>query len=533
MKRPKFLVIMTDQHRADHLGCYGNPHVRTPNIDGIARNGIRFEHFYVACPICMPNRIVFMTGRIPSVNGSRHNGIPLDRDAVTFVDLLRHAGYRTALIGKCHLQDMTDKRVPTEDPTIDEFDPPPPELREASRRRRIGPEYEAELIPLWRADPDRIMPLPYYGFDFVRLANGHGDQVHGHYTRWLGNRVADPEKLRGWQNALSAPGLRAPQAWRTAVPEELYPTTFVAEETVGYLERYAREKDSQPFFLHCSFPDPHHPFTPPGRYFDLYDATEVRLSSSFHAVDPHEPAFVRELRAATARGVSNTNSPVPFAITDEVAAKQIVALTYGMITMIDDAVGRVLQKLKELDLAKDTIVIFTSDHGDFMGDHGLMLKHGLHYEGVIRVPFIWSDPHERSHAVSPVLGGTIDIGTTILARAQLAPPRGNQGFDIIRATKNGEPPKRYGLVVEEDELAVHLGRSEGLRTRTFLTPRWRLTIWDSFEQGELFDRQADPDEVNNVWHSEKHQTQKHKLMEDMLREMIRLGDTAPFSVRVA
>ncbi len=226
----------------------------------------------------------FHDGSHPTVNGSRHNGIPLDREAVTFVDLLRHAGYRTALIGKCHLQDMTDKRVPQEDPAVDAFDPPPIELREASRRRRIGSEYEAELIPLWRADPDRTMPVPYYGFDFVQLANGHGDQVHGHYTRWLSNRIADPDKLRGWQNALPSPGLRVPQAWRTAVPEELYPTTFVAEETIGYLERYAAETDGQPFFLHCSFPDPHHPFTPPGRYFDLYDPSEIPLLRSLDSL---------------------------------------------------------------------------------------------------------------------------------------------------------------------------------------------------------------------------------------------------------
>ncbi len=120
-----------------------------------------------------------------------------------------------------------------------------------------------------------------------------------------------------------------------------------------------------------------------------------------------------------------------------------------------------------------------------------------------------------------------------MARAELAPPRGNQGFDIVRATKENESPKRYGLIVEEDELGVHLGRSEGLRTRTFLTPRWRLTIWDGFEDGELFDSQADPDEVHNLWHSEDHQIQKHELMESMLRELIRLGDTAPLSLRVA
>ena len=527
MDRPNFLVIMTDQQRADHLGCYGNGVLRTPHIDSIASRGIRFEHFYVACPICMPNRIVFMTGRMPSVNGSRHNGIPLDRNAVTFVDHLRHAGYRTALVGKCHLQNMTNKPVPAPPASL------PEELRDASRERRLGAEYEAELMHLWRTDPERSVQTPYYGFDAVRFADGHGDQVHGHYTKWLRDRHPDPDSLRGWQNALPAAGLRAPQAWRTAMPEQLYPTSFVADETIRYLADYAAGERAQPFFLHCSFPDPHHPFTPPGRYFDLYDADRIPLPASFHAVGEAEPPFLTELRQLAAAGRSNTSGPVPFATDDEVAVRQMIALTYGMIAMIDDAVGRVLSELARLKLDENTVVVFTSDHGDFMGDHGLMLKHGLHYEGVLHVPFLWADPQEPRASVSPVLGGTIDIGTTVLARAGLIPGNGNQGFDVVACARAGRQPDRFGLMVEEDELGVHLGSEHGLRTRTFLTPRWRLTLWDGVAQGELFDRETDPEELRNLWSSPAHQAKKAELIEMMLREKIRLGDSAPLTHFVA
>src|ERR671919_2372065 len=105
--RPNFLLFITDQHRADYLGCYGHPVVRTPHIDSIATRGIAFDKFYVASPVCMPNRASLMTGRMPSVHGVCGNGIPLSLDAVTFVDLLRDAGYRTALIVKSHLQNFT------------------------------------------------------------------------------------------------------------------------------------------------------------------------------------------------------------------------------------------------------------------------------------------------------------------------------------------------------------------------------------------------------------------------------------------
>ncbi len=531
--KPNFLLFITDQHRADHVGCYGNPIVKTPQIDGIAAKGLRFKNFYVACPICMPNRIVLMTGRMPTINGSRHNGIPLDLDAVTFVDLLRDAGYRTALIGKSHLQDMTDKPVPNRIEPAAGLALPPDELREATRRRRSGPAYEVEIGNRWAENPDRSVPSPFYGFDFVRFADGHGDQVHGHYTGWLKERTPDPDSLRGWRNALPSPGLVAPQAWRTAVPEELYPTSYVAEETIGYLDRHAETAGDQPFFLQCSFPDPHHPFTPPGRYFDMYDPATIPLPKSFHHVDKHEPGFQKELRAAAAAGKSNASGPPPFAMTDETAVRQCIALTYGMITMVDDAIGRVLSKLRALGLDRNTVVIFTSDHGDFMGDHGLMLKHGLHYEGVIHVPFIWSDPVKPAEATTELLSGTIDIGTTVLARAGLAPFHGSQGFDVVSAAQNHRRLPRYGMIVEEDELGIHLGRDAGLRTRTFVTERWQLTLWDGIDEGCLFDRETDPEQAHNLWYSEQHQAMKYELMEKMLREMIRLGDTAPLTERVA
>src|SRR5688572_2503240 len=106
-RAPNFILFITDQHRADHLGCYGHPVVRTPHIDSIAARGVAMDRFYVASPVCMPNRASLMTGRMPSSHGVRANGIPLSRSSVTFVDLLAAAGYRTALVGKSHLQNFT------------------------------------------------------------------------------------------------------------------------------------------------------------------------------------------------------------------------------------------------------------------------------------------------------------------------------------------------------------------------------------------------------------------------------------------
>src|SRR5712692_7641731 len=129
--RPNFLFLITDQHRFDYLGCYGHPILKTPHIDSIAAHGTRFERFYVASPICMPNRATLMTGRMPSVHGVRHNGIPLSLRATTFAELLRVTGYRTAMVGKSHLQNMLDRPTLVPDARDRSLVKPPVALDEA------------------------------------------------------------------------------------------------------------------------------------------------------------------------------------------------------------------------------------------------------------------------------------------------------------------------------------------------------------------------------------------------------------------
>ena len=196
--RPNFLFIITDQHRADHLGCYGNPVVRTPHIDGLASSGTRFERFYTATPICMPNRATLMTGRMPSLHGVRHNGIPLSLEATTFTEVMAAAGYHTALIGKCHLQSIKDDLpvigMPEPDPGRTR---PPALLREA--RKDSGGRYDQELPSTWARDPEFEPVFPYYGFQHVEqaakanvLANGHA-QFH---NLWIAKfRPEPPEEV--------------------------------------------------------------------------------------------------------------------------------------------------------------------------------------------------------------------------------------------------------------------------------------------------------------------------------------------------
>ena len=449
-KRVNFLFIITDQQRADHLGCYGNPVVQTPNIDAIAKSGTRFDRFYVATPICMPNRATLMTGRMPSLHGARQNGIPLPLTATTFADIMRAAGYDTGLVGKCHLQSINDAmpKIGMPEPDPDRL-PPPNHLREADKSWPLHGRYDQEFPSTWLSEPDFEPTLPYYGFDHVELAIGHGDKTVGHYERWLKARHPDPASLCGAQNQLPGNDYIAPQAWRTRMPEELYSTSYVAERTIAFLERHAGG-DRNPFFLQCSFPDPHHPFTPPGKYWEMYDPRAIALPPSFQSGERPIPSHLQELYDERALNKANKDGQRTFAV-NEREAREAIALTYGMITMIDDAIGRILSRLKSLGLGSNTVVVFTTDHGDFMGDHQLLLKGALHYRGLIRVPFIWSDPvAERRGLTNSALCGTLDLTRTILDRAGLEGHNGMQGQSLLPAVE-GQATGHDSLVIEEHQ----------------------------------------------------------------------------------
>lgn len=514
--RPNFLFIITDQHRADHLGCYGNPVVKTPHIDSLAAQGTRWDRFYVANPICMPNRASIMTGRMSSVHGARHNGIPLSKDHTTFVELLRDAGYETGLIGKSHLQSFTGLPATNKFAAKDGLTPPSEHLRDAYKNNRHTPEYDLELTPLWDRPLAERLSGDFYGYSHVEVAADHGDQTSGDYLLWARAKCPEYDSLVGPGNALPDNRISAPQAWRTAVPEEFYATTWIADRSEAWLTQQA--KSTAPFFLQMSFPDPHHPFTPPGKYWDMYDPEEIRLPASFAKGDLPP---IKAMREAMENGTDPRDNQNPFAVSAD-EARAIIALTYGMITMIDDAIGRVLKRLEALGLADNTVVIFTSDHGDYMGDHGLMLKLLLHYQSIIRVPFLWCDPHRPAQPVQRSdLASSIDISSTILARAGIQPFNGVQGRDLF------SDPAPEAILVEEDSQRIMTGFERPQRVRTVVTGRYRMSLRHGEDWGELYDLKADPDELCNLYSDPVAKKEKAALTEVMLRRMIELQDRAP------
>lgn len=512
MKRPNFLIVMTDQQRWDHLGCYGNTVVKTPAIDALAAEGQRFDAFHVSTPICQPNRACLMTGQISTVNGCRQNGIPLGLDSVTYADVLRGEGWRTGMIGKAHLQNVTDIPAPPRQPRG--TGETPAEWR-ASRHQRSGPDYANEIRAKWVGGNDQEMPQPYYGFDHVRLCIGHGDQVEGHYSQWLRDRHPDPDSLRGPENALDAPEDRVPQCWRSALPEDLHPTRYIADEACAFLD--AQSEDT-PFLLLLSFPDPHHPFTAPGRWADLYDPAEVELPETARRPLVDQADLPPAARHPYAMGDADPHSHWPFHL-DEAALRRVIALNYGAISFVDQEVARVFAHLRARGFDDDTVVIFMSDHGDYMGDHGTVLKMGLHYQSVIRVPFIWRDTAGRRTAgVSTRQASAIDFAPTLLQRAGLRIPVGMQGDDVFANDEPGAP-----ILIEDPGIAVFADADARSAITTLVHDGWRMSLLENApDWGELYDLNADPGETFNLWNVQTAKDRKLMMLEAMARRQIAL-----------
>lgn len=515
--RPNFVVFMTDQHRVDWLGCGGHPVLETPNIDALCDGGTRFDNCFVAHPICMPNRASLLTGRMPSVHGVRHNGLSLPLDTNTFVDCLRRAGYLTGLIGKGHHQP---------------FSPMEPRMTRGSWE--TDPTSEARLLPQgqhylmeradhWAQDPDHDVTYPYYGYSYVDHVSRHGDNTGGGHGRWLQKHLPNYKDLIGPENQLPHDYTIA-DAVRTALPEDAYSTSYIRDRAVEFLQEHGSA--DQPYFLLVSFPDPHHPFNPPGKYWDMYDPNDMVLPTNFAGMTGATPLY-EQLR---------DHHPAPGAFRgalesiNERQTREAMALTAGMIAMVDDAVGAVRRAIDATSTGGRTVQAFTSDHGDMMGDHGMLRKGPLNLDGVVRVPLLWNDPEQDSAAVSNALVSTIDIGPTILARAGVDGFNGIQGLDLASTIESGTAVRDQLLVEQDAHVPLALTGEWPPRLRTIVTPEWKMTIYLDQDWGELFNRTDDPDEMRNLWAEPEAQDVRGDLLWSLTQELMRAVDRSPLPV---
>ena len=522
-KKPNFLYFITDQHRADWLGCAGHPVVKTPNIDALAAKGTRISDFHVAAPICQPNRASLLTGRMPSLHGMKHNGCCLPETATTFVDVLRADGYNTASIGKSHLQNFTGL-APLHSP--DPEGEAPRLIEEAWADHDRQGDYDKESAARYAGDKPYDFPTPYYGFDHVDMLTSHGDRAGGHYAQWFRQQ---PGASDMWDDANQLPhNYSCPQAYRTPVPEELYPTTWVADRAIDYIQDKAGAED--PFFAWVSFPDPHHPFNPPGKYWDMYSPDQFDADLPYEA-HKNPPPPLQWLEAQLHSGGKAVTPQTAQRVSDQ-AIREAKALTAGMITMIDDQIGRVIEALKASGEYDNTVIIFNTDHGDYLGDFGLILKGVLPTGGITHVPMIWSDPDDRTGQVAETMASTIDISATILERAGLTPYRGIQGKSFLPTIQDGRA-HRTDLMIEFNDGAAKYGFEDPARVRTLRSKDWRFSIYGGLEWGELYDLIADPQETYNLWDSPDHQGVKGELSLRLAQYLTAQLDESPRATKIA
>ena len=511
-----FLFIFTDQQRKDHLSCYNeNMVLKTPNIDKIAKEGIRFTNFYCNNPICMPNRSTIFTGQYPSVHGVTTNGRNLPQGTRTFVDILRENGYHTANFGKIHLNYFGA--------TKERFD------EKLESQEFAYPKYYKKLTN----------HIPYFGLEEIKLVSGHGILCgHPDFLNWVVSKVKldenlqlklgiDPEDsdrdiLRKYAKLMTPKengSFLKLQVWKHDIPEDLYSTTFVKEHVKAFLEKFAKgsiPKDN--FFMFCSFPDPHHPFSPPGKYFDMHKPEDIILPRSFN--DNHENSTSLNKRHYSKPVKTEGTEPHLFPKAKDLTdldAKRVIAASYGMEKMIDDAIGEIIDVLVKTGLAKNTVVIYTTDHGDLGGEHKFFFKGPFLYQGLINIPFIMKIPGGVKNKVSTSLVSSIDIPETILELAGLPIPDFMQGRSMVPILRNPNEKINENILVEMDDEFINE------KTRTLITDEWRITIFR--EYGELFNLNEDPDEMNNLWDDDLLKDIKLELILKLMRKNLRVRES--------
>jgi arylsulfatase A-like enzyme len=465
------LFIMCDQLRADYLSCMGHPTLETPNIDGLAGRGVRFDRAYVQSPVCGPARMSFYTGRYVFNHGSSWNNVPLAVGERTMGDYLRPLGLRTVLVGKTHMQADTDGMARL---GID----PDSDLGVLVSQCGFEPfERDDGLHPDAGVDPD----LAYNAY--LRSKGYAGDNPWHDYANSA--QGADGEILSGW----SMRHARLP----ARVAEAHSETAYMTDRAGAFLAAHGEE----PWCMHLSYIKPHWPYMAPAPYHALYGPNQCTPVKRHRRERDHpHPVVAAFMEHSESLAFSR----------DEVRETMVPAYM-GLVKQIDDHVGRLIAALEAGGRMDDTLIVFTSDHGDYLGDHWLGEKE-LFHEEVVRVPLIIVDPDAAADATrghgETRLVETLDLVPTFIeAVGGTAPGHLLDGRSLLALTRGTDAPAWRDACFSEIDydfrrarLELGLGPGEG---RAFMvrTARWKYVHYVGFRE-QLFDLDADPDEFDDL-----------------------------------
>ena len=447
MKRPNILIFYTDQQRWDALGANGNDEIQTPNLDALAARGTNFSHHFVQNPVCMPSRVSMLSGQYPSTLGITHMGVPAPEDLMTLPRLLKQYGYRTANIGKLH------------------------------------------FLP--HANRDHRLPHPSYGFDQLEIADEPGVYEDA-YRAWVRRQAPDqmdgisaglPPNTQVWQRAMGIDDGIAHRGepegrhdFKRAIPfaadDHLTYSAFVADRTTDFI----KASGAEPFLCIASFYSPHAPWVAPRKYLDLYDADNLSLPPYPPEIDKRRPS----------------DSTALFSDEQLRSAKQGY---YAMVSEVDHYVGRILEALDAAGKADETIVVFTSDHGEWLGDH---LRYGKGYpadDAVSRVPLIIAAPGAPEGRRYDRIVEAVDIVPTLLDLAAIQTPTFMQGESLVGAMNGvGARQKRVALTEAAGWKSLRIPRF-----RYLIHADGRESLWDlALDPGAYHDVAEEPSHVDEL-----------------------------------
>lgn len=527
-KAPNILLITSDQQSWDAINCHDNT-IKTPNLDRLVKAGISFERAYTCNPVSTPTRASMITGMYPSQHGAYALGTKLMENVPTIGDYLNEIGYDTYLVGKAHFMPLAGN---ASFPTLEGY----PVLQD---------------LDFWRK-----FHGPFYGFNHIDLARNHGDEGHvgQHYALWMMEKLkSEGRDSLEWQNWFRAPfiknikyddamqgildmyGAKYPKAQRGAwnCPEEYHLNAWIADVSKKRIDE-AIERN-KPFFIWSSFFDPHPPYLVPEPWDKMYNPDDMSLpvvpendmdDMPYHYRMTQTPDNIwgqkyvedgEEVHGFFSQlGVSNEQ------------ARKNKSLYYGMVSMMDKYIGKILDYLDEKNLTDNTIIIFTTDHGNHIGSHGLHAKGGFVFEEDVKIPFLASwKKHFPENKKSDALISIVDLAPTMLSLIGMKNlPMTMSGIDMSDVFKGKKDSLRESVIVEN-----HFQRTKFYQ-KSYITNRYKIVWYMNSDEGELFDLQEDPHEYNNLWSNPDFKDLKfqllHKAMQaDMKKEICPMPRVAP------
>ena len=460
MKRPNILLIYTDQQRWDALGANGNAEIHTPNLDKLAKNGLNLDHYFVQNPLCMPSRVSLLSGRYPSALGITHMGVPVPESIVTLPQVVRNYGYVTGNMGKLH------------------------------------------FLP--HANRDHRDVHPSYGFHHLAISDEPGCYEDA-YRAWVRAKAPDqlehlslgmPPAAETWQQVMGIPDSivhpeREPKR-AVAFPDrsDVTHSAFVADQTQAFIEQHHKE----PWLCIAGFYSPHTPWVAPQEFLDLYDPDTLSI--------PDYPGHLDERRSA--------------AYYSDQELRSVKHGYYAMISEVDHYVGELVTQLERLDILDNTMIVFTSDHGEYLGDH---LRYQKGYPGedcISRVPCIlqWNEGIKDEGRTFKGIIEAVDVLPTLLECIGIPVPGAMQGESFRRLLAN-EP-------FEGKEIALmEFHGWKNIRTKDY------RYLCESDGKEALYDLRTDPMQYHNVVSDSEYQDVLQDMRKRMLVKMLNVEQPRP------